>query len=71
MPRELTKNERDRVLRSVKRIIGNSDRVAVSDALLKVILFQITNPPQGQSKWDGVRWLLSEMAQFALRDFES
>ena len=70
MPNNLSKKERERILRAVSRAIGDTDPKAVNDVLLKVILFEITHPPQGQSKWDGVRWLLSEMAQFALRDFE-
>jgi hypothetical protein len=70
MSNEINKKERDRILRVVRRAIGKSDRIAVNDALLKVLLFQITHPPKGISKWEGVRWLLSEMAQFALKDYE-
>ena len=70
MPKELTDKDIERIIRSVKRTIGNSDRMAVNDALFKVVLFQITHPGKGQDKWDGVRWLLSEMAQFALRDYQ-
>ena len=70
MPKELTNNEREQILKAVQATIDSKAYAAVNGALLKTLLYQVTHPPKNSNKWIGVRWLLSEMAQFALRDFQ-
>jgi hypothetical protein len=70
MQKNITDAEREAILKAVQFTIDSKAYSAVNNALLKTLLYQVTHPPKRGNKWAGVRWLLSEMAQFALRDFE-
>jgi len=65
----LSAEDRDKLLKAIYRTLGNDDYFWVKGCLWEVLRYLVVNPPKKESKWLGVRWLLSEMAKFAQRDF--
>ena len=67
---DLSEEDRDRLLETICRALESDDYFWVKGCLWEVLRYLVVNPPKEESKWLGVRWLLSEMAKFAQRDFK-
>jgi hypothetical protein len=67
---DLAAEDRDRLLKAIYKALGNNDYFWVKGCLWEVLRYLVVNPPKEENKWLGVRWLLSEMAKFAQRDFK-
>lgn len=58
------------VLKNSYKITGSEDYEINTGLLWDSLRYMVTHPPAEVDKWTGVRWLMSELAQFAQRDFQ-
>lgn len=65
----LTDTERDKLLKKIYKAIGTDDYFIVQGALWEMLKHMVANSPDGVDKWLSVRWLLSEIAKFAQKDY--